>query len=106
MDDQHKWVIHKRSRRGSSRPKILKMRYSERCCQTPISTTNNEVEYEALITGLKLAKMLMARRIVLQADSQLIVEQVKGVYEAREDRMKKYMDLVQQLQSSFDKAIF
>ena len=82
------------------------MRYSERCCQTPISTTNNKVEYEALITGLKLAKMLMARRIVLQADSQLIVEQVKGVYEAREDRMKKYMDLVQQLQSSFDKAIF
>ena len=82
------------------------MRYSERCCQTLISTTNNEVEYEALITGLKLAKMLMARRIVLQADSQLIVEQVKGVYEAREDRMKKYMDLVQQLQSSFDKAIF
>lgn len=64
------------------------------------------MEYEALITGLKLAKMLMARRIVLQADSQLIVEQVKGVYEAREDRMKKYMDLVQQLQSSFDKAIF
>lgn len=68
----------------SSKGDILK--YAARL-QFP--TTNNEAKYEALITRLKLAKMLMARRIVLQVDSQLIVEQVKGVYEAREDRMKK-----------------
>ena len=70
------------------------------------STTNNEAKYETLITRLKLAKMLITRRIVIQADSQLIIEQMKGVYEAREDRMKKYLNLVQKLLPSFDEAIF
>ena len=70
------------------------------------STTNNEVEYEALIIRLKLAKMLMTRRIVIQANSQLIIEQMKGVYEAREDRIKKYLNLVQKLLPSFNKAVF
>ena len=70
------------------------------------STTNNEAKYETLITGLKLAKMLITRRIVIQANSQLIIEQMKGVYEAREDRMKKYLNLVQKLLPSFDEAIF
>ena len=61
--------------------------------QFPI--TNNEVEQESLITRLKLPKTLMAKRMVIQVDFQLIIEQVKGVYEARKDRMKKYLDLVQ-----------
>lgn len=70
------------------------------------SITNNEAEYETLIIRLKLAKMLMTRRIVIQANSQLIIEQMKGVYEAREDRIKKYLNLVQKLLPSFNKAVF
>ena len=38
--------------------------------------TNNMVEYEALLSGLKLAKKIQARKIVLFVDSQLITQQI------------------------------
>ena len=36
-------------------------------------TTNNEAEYEALLTGLRIAKELWATTLRVQSDSQLIV---------------------------------
>ena len=39
--------------------------------------TNNEVEYEVLITGLKILKKLGARRIVVYGDSELLVKKFK-----------------------------
>ena len=51
------------------------------------SAMNNEVEYEALLTGLSLAKALVVKNLIAQADSQLIIGQVKGDYEAKEERM-------------------
>ncbi|XP_043691538.1 uncharacterized protein LOC122642173 [Telopea speciosissima] len=50
-------------------------------------TTNNGAEYEALIVRLKLAQSLMVKRITVHSDSQLIVNQVKGEYEAKESQM-------------------
>ena len=41
-------------------------------------TTNNKAEYEALLTGLSLVKALGAKNLIVQADSQLIIEQVNG----------------------------
>ena len=49
--------------------------------------TNNETEYEVLLTWLSLAKALGARNLIVQANSQLIIGQVKGEYEAKEERM-------------------
>lgn len=40
--------------------------------------TNNEAEYEALITGLRLAKSLGVASPYVYCDSQLVVNQVKG----------------------------
>ena len=40
--------------------------------------TNNKVEYEALLTRLSLTRVLEAKTLIIQADSQLIVSQVKG----------------------------
>jgi ribonuclease HI len=57
--------------------------------QYPI--TNNEEEYEALLTGLGIAKELGATMLKIQSDSQLIVGQVNSAYEAKEDRMAKYL---------------
>ena len=51
------------------------------------SAMNNEAEYEALLTGLNLAKALRAKNLIVQGDSQLIIGQVKGDYEAKEERM-------------------
>ena len=47
------------------------------------AVTNNEAEYEALLTGLSLAKALGAKNLIVQVDSQLIIGQVKGDYEAK-----------------------
>ena len=56
-------------------------------------TTNNEVEYEALLKGLELAKSVEAKSILILRDSQLVMGQVNGTCEAKEERMKKYYNL-------------
>ena len=46
--------------------------------------TNNEVEYEAFLKGLELAKSVEARSILILGDSQLVIGQVNGTYEVKE----------------------
>ena len=55
-------------------------------------TTNNEVEYEALIAGLDLAKAMGTANVVIYCDSQVITNQVNGDYECKGERMKRYLD--------------
>ena len=69
-------------------------------------TTNNNVEYEALLKGLELAKSLGAESIVVQGDSQLIMGQVNGTCEAKEGRMKKYLNKMKWLVKEFKEASF
>ena len=68
--------------------------------------TNNEAKYEALLKGLELAKSLGAESVVIQGDSQLIINQVNGRCEAKEDWMKKYLSKVKQLVKKFKEANF
>ncbi|XP_075492587.1 uncharacterized protein LOC142530651 [Primulina tabacum] len=56
--------------------------------------TNNEAEYEAVLVGIQAAREVGASRIILYSDSQLITQQIKGVYEAKDDRMLKYLQLI------------
>ncbi|KAK4836989.1 hypothetical protein QYF36_001917 [Acer negundo] len=64
--------------------------------------TNNEAEYEALIAGLNLVKSLNIKKIQVQSDSQLVVRQMTGSYEARNQRMTAYLAKAKQFQSAFD----
>ncbi|XP_028121360.1 uncharacterized protein LOC114318622 [Camellia sinensis] len=59
-------------------------------------TSNNEAKYEALLAGLKSALQLRASELIVYSDSQLVVNQVFGVYEAKEVRMAKYQALVRE----------
>ena len=52
------------------------------------SATNNEAEYEGILTGLRLGKALGATNLLIQNDSKLVVGQIKGDYEAKEERMR------------------
>ncbi|XP_077251714.1 uncharacterized protein LOC143890925 [Tasmannia lanceolata] len=54
--------------------------------------SNNEVEYEALIVGIALAAELRVSRIRVHSDSQLVVSQVNGFSEDKEERMIKYLE--------------
>ncbi|XP_038719811.1 uncharacterized protein LOC120012457 [Tripterygium wilfordii] len=49
--------------------------------------TNNE----ALIEGLKQAKELKVQRVHVTSDSQLIVNQLNGEYQAKDERMNNYL---------------
>ena len=57
-------------------------------------TTNNEVEYKALIVGLDLAKAARAADVVVYCDSQVVTSQVNGDYECKGEQMKKYLEQV------------
>ena len=63
--------------------------------------TNNEVEYEALLKGLELATSVEAKLILVLGDSQLVMGQINGMYEAKEGRMKKYLEKVLRLVKKF-----
>ena len=52
--------------------------------------TNNQAEYEALITGLKLAARLEVKNLKVFTDSQLVVGQTIREYEARDPTLAKY----------------
>ena len=68
--------------------------------------TNNETEYEALLIGLSLARVLESKTLIVQADSQLVIGQVREDYEAKEERMQKYLKIVQELLQYFDSVKF
>ena len=63
--------------------------------------TNNESQYEALIAGLTLAHKMGVENIQVFGDSQLIIKQVQGEYQAKEDSMIQYMAVSQWLIKKF-----
>ena len=74
--------------------------------QLQFPATNNEAEYEAILTGLKTGKALGAKNLLLQSNSKLVIRQIKGEYEAKETRMQKYLKLTNHLTQKFDKVNF
>ncbi|KAL0428192.1 UNVERIFIED_CONTAM: hypothetical protein Slati_2994000 [Sesamum latifolium] len=56
--------------------------------------SNNEAEYEALVIGMKMAHEAGARHLLAYSDSQLIVKQVEGTYEAKEENMIQYLQQI------------
>ncbi|XP_074378185.1 uncharacterized protein LOC141719712 [Apium graveolens] len=67
-------------------------------------TTNNEAEYEALIVGLGLVGTLGVKNLKVCGDSQLVISQVKGEFEARDETMVKYVRLVRAVMTQFDEC--
>nr|KYP37480.1 Uncharacterized protein Mb2253c family [Cajanus cajan] len=63
---------------------------------------NNQAEYEALLTGLTLAKDIGVKRLKCCSDSKLIAEQVGGGYQTKEPQLQRYNLMVSQLTSFFD----
>ena len=60
-------------------------------------TSNNEVEYEAIIINIKLAKVYGATVLKAYCDSQLVVIQVQGEFKIKEASIKSYCTIVQRL---------
>ena len=74
--------------------------------QLKFPVTNNKAEYEAILTGLRITQALGAKNALLRSDSQLVIGQVKGFFEAKETRMQRYLNLTNQLVCNFDRIEF
>ena len=74
----------------------------EKSLRLDFSATNNKAEYEALLEGMAMVQRMGGRSIKLFSDSRLVVSQVRGELEAKDERMKKYFSQVKCMQSKFD----
>ncbi|GJX36105.1 reverse transcriptase domain-containing protein [Tanacetum coccineum] len=54
-------------------------------------TRNNEEEYEALLAGLRIVQEMEIVNFSIFVDSQLMVNQVKGIYAAKQPAIKEYL---------------
>ncbi|CAN1313102.1 Transposon Tf2-8 polyprotein [Linum perenne] len=54
--------------------------------------TNNAAEYGALIAGLRMAKSMGVSHLKIFSDSAIVVNQLSGVYEVREETLVPYND--------------
>ena len=55
---------------------------------------------------MELAKLVEAKSILILGDSQLVMGQINGTCEAKEERMKKYLEKVLQLVKKFKETDF
>jgi len=60
-------------------------------------TSNNQAEYEACLAGIRMANEMSATTIIICSDSQLVVFQIKGDYQAKELVLQKYLSKVKEI---------
>lgn len=68
--------------------------------------TNNVAEYEALLWGLRAARSLGARTLVVRADSELVVKQLRGEYRVKNEGLKPLFVQAQALRRAFESVEF
>ena len=63
--------------------------------------TNNVAEYTALTKGLAAAKAMGATKVIVKADSELVVRQINGIYKVKSPDLKplylKAMQLIEEI---------
>ena len=74
----------------------------EKSLRLDFSATNNEAKYEALLEGMAMVQRMGGRSIKLFSNSRLVVGQVRGEFEAKDERMQGYLGQVKCMQSKFD----
>jgi ribonuclease HI len=67
-------------------------------------TTNNVAEYEALVLGLREAKDMGIEELSVFGDAELIVHQIKNLYQTKHPRLRSYRNEVWDLVDSFFSA--
>ena len=74
--------------------------------QIHFAASNNVAEYEALVHGLKVAKEIGVRRVECFGDSDLIVQQCSGTWDALDANMALYRFHVQRISRFFEGCEF
>jgi len=63
--------------------------------------TNNQAEYTALISALKMAKVYNGKEINCYSDSQLMVKQLLGEYRVKNPGLRVLFEKVKELEGEF-----
>ena len=74
----------------------------EKSLRLGFSATDNEAEYEALLEGMSMVEKLGGKSINMFSDSRLVIGQVNGELEARDERMQEYLVQTKRLRARFD----
>nr|ABA96443.2 retrotransposon protein, putative, Ty3-gypsy subclass [Oryza sativa Japonica Group] len=101
------WVMHSDgswSQKGAGAAAVLTspggvpIQYAARL---QFGTTNNMAEYEAVLLGLRKAKELGVRCLLIRTDSKLVASHVDKSFEVKEEGMKKYLEAVRSMEKCF-----
>jgi len=68
--------------------------------------TNNQAEYEALISALNAAAQITHQTVTCKLDSELVVKQLNGEYRVKDPKLKPLWLKAQQLKQKFNKVTF
>ena len=74
----------------------------EKSLRLGFSATNNEAKYEVLLEGMSLVQRMEGKVVKMFSDSRLVIGQVKGKLEVRDERMQRYLSQIRHLQSGFE----
>ena len=74
----------------------------EKSLRLDFSATKNEAEYETLLMGMAMVQRMGGKLVKVFSNSRLVVGQVKGKFEAKDERMQGYLSQVKCLRSKFD----
>ena len=66
---------------------------SERSLRLGFSATNNEAKYEALLEEMSMVQRMGGKAVKMFSNSRLVVGQMKGEIEARDERMQGYLGI-------------
>jgi ribonuclease HI len=67
-------------------------------------TTNNVAEYTALVRGLEHAARLGGRRLLVHSDSELMVKQMNGEYQVKNDDLRALFQQARALCRQFEQV--
>ncbi|XP_075494699.1 uncharacterized protein LOC142532266 [Primulina tabacum] len=68
--------------------------------------SNNEAEYEAVLAGLRVAINVGATRVLIFSDSQLVAQQMKGMYDVKDEKLIEYAREVDRIREKFTEITF
>jgi len=73
----------------------------EQALRFAFKASNNQVEYEALIARMLLAKELGSRSLLVKSDSLLVTGQVTGKYQTKDPQLASNLSYVRILRAAF-----
>ncbi|XP_016165024.1 uncharacterized protein LOC107607607 [Arachis ipaensis] len=107
VDDEHTWELYvdgASNSEGSGAGVYLTDKSDlqvEQSIRFSFQTSNNQAKYEALLAGLRLAQSLNITQLQVYCDSQLVVQQVTGNFQVKDQLLEKYHALVRELIPQF-----